>query len=113
MPIVQVWARSRGADRASAGAGRSPGRLLPAVRPGGGRLRRRRAGTGHVGAGWGAVFPPADRVGAMWVHGAMARAAADAGSDLDLSVAVRDDDFGAFASQWQAWPAARPPPPAP
>ena len=53
-----------------------------------------------------AVFAADERVRALWVHGAMARGAADAGSDLDLSVAVRDDDFGAFASQWQTWLAA-------
>jgi hypothetical protein len=53
-----------------------------------------------------AVFAADERVRALWVHGALARGAADAGSDLDLSVAVADDDFGAFASEWQTWLAA-------
>lgn len=50
-----------------------------------------------------AVFAADDRVRAMWVHGALARGAADAGSDLDVSVAVGDDDFDAFAGDWPAW----------
>ena len=39
----------------------------------------------------------------MWIHGAMARGAADAGSDLDLDIAVRDEDFDAFAATWMDW----------
>ena len=39
----------------------------------------------------------------MWIHGAMARGAADAGSDLDIDIAVRDEDFDAFASTWRDW----------
>lgn len=64
-------------------------------------------------AGYGPLFDKAaslfaadDRVRAMWVHGAMARDAADAGSDLDVSLAVRDDDFAAFAAGWKSWLAA-------
>lgn len=49
------------------------------------------------------VFAADDRVRAMWIHGAMARSAADLGSDLDVSVAVRDADFGAFAAEWETW----------
>ncbi|MGH3404943.1 MAG: hypothetical protein ACRDRJ_20920 [Streptosporangiaceae bacterium] len=33
----------------------------------------------------------------------MARHAADAGSDLDISLAVRDNDFAAFAAEWESW----------
>ena len=49
------------------------------------------------------LFAADDRVRAMWVHGAMARDAADAGSDLDVSLAVRDADFGSFAAEWETW----------
>ncbi len=52
------------------------------------------------------VFAADDRVRAVWLHGACGRGAADAGSDLDLSVAVRDDDFDAFAEGWRDWLAA-------
>jgi hypothetical protein len=53
-----------------------------------------------------ALFAADDRVRAMWVHGAMARGAADAGSDLDASVAVRDADYSAFSAEWRTWLAA-------
>ena len=53
-----------------------------------------------------AVFEADDRVRAMWLHGALARGAADAASDLDVSVAIADDDFAAFAASWQDWLAA-------
>lgn len=49
------------------------------------------------------VFAADDRVRGMWLHGAIARGAADAASDLDISLAVRDADFATFAGQWQAW----------
>jgi hypothetical protein len=49
------------------------------------------------------VFEGDQRVRAMWIHGAMARHAIDAGSDLDISIAVADDEFGAFTSTWQVW----------
>jgi len=52
------------------------------------------------------VFSADDRVRAVWLHGACGRGAADAGSDLDLSVAVRDADFEEFAGQWRDWLAA-------
>jgi hypothetical protein len=61
-------------------------------------------------AGYGPLFDRAvslfaadHRVRGMWVHGSVARGAADAGSDLDVVLAVRDKDFGAFASQWRTW----------
>jgi hypothetical protein len=53
-----------------------------------------------------AVFAADDRVRGMWIHGSTARGAADAGSDLDMALAVRDDDFGAFAGEWKTWLAA-------
>ncbi len=49
------------------------------------------------------VFAADERVRAVWLHGACGRDAADAGSDLDLSVAVRDADFDAFAEGWRDW----------
>ena len=49
------------------------------------------------------VFAADDRVRAVWLHGACGRGAADAGSDLDLSVAVRDEDFDTYADQWRDW----------
>jgi len=52
------------------------------------------------------LFAADDRVRGMWVHGAMARDAADAASDLDVSIAVRDDDFAEFAAEWATWLAA-------
>jgi hypothetical protein len=76
-------------------------------------LIRRPPGLAVLPPGYGPLFDRAaalfaadDRVRAMWVHGAMARGAADAGSDLDVSVAVRDADFGAFAAEWVTWLAA-------
>jgi hypothetical protein len=50
-----------------------------------------------------AVFAADDRVRGMWLHGAIARDGADAGSDLDIDLAVCDDDFSAFASDQNAW----------
>jgi hypothetical protein len=52
------------------------------------------------------VFAADDRVRGMWLHGSAALGTADAGSDLDVSLAVRDADFGAFAGQWETWLAA-------
>jgi hypothetical protein len=50
-----------------------------------------------------AAFEADDRVRGMWLHGAIARGGADAGSDLDIDLAVRDEDFSAFASDQEAW----------
>ena len=50
-----------------------------------------------------AVFEADGRVRAMWLHGALARGAADAASDLDISVAIADDGF---AASWRDWLAA-------
>jgi hypothetical protein len=49
------------------------------------------------------VFHRDDRVRGMWIHGAMARGGADKGSDLDVDVAVRDEDITGFAAEWQSW----------
>jgi hypothetical protein len=49
------------------------------------------------------VFEADERVRGMWLHGAIARNGADAGSDLDIDLAVRDDQFSAFASDQDAW----------
>lgn len=60
--------------------------------------------------GYGQLFDKAvevlyrdQRVRAMWLHGAFARGAADAASDLDISVAVADEAFDAFAESWRDW----------
>ena len=52
------------------------------------------------------VFAADERVRAMWLHGAVARRAADAGSDLDIDIAVADDAFEDFVAAWPAWLAA-------
>jgi len=76
-------------------------------------LIERPAGLTALADGYAALFEAAvevftadERVRGMWLHGAIARGAADAGSDLDISVAVRDADFDEFAGQWQSWLAA-------
>jgi hypothetical protein len=52
------------------------------------------------------LFAADERVRAMWLHGAIARGAADAGSDLDISVAIRDADYQDFVDGWKTWLAA-------
>lgn len=49
------------------------------------------------------VFQADERVRAMWLHGAIARGAHDAGSDLDIDIAVRDRDFDTFAAESTSW----------
>lgn len=44
-----------------------------------------------------------DRIRALWVSGSAARGVADAGSDLDLLLAVADDRFEQFADAWREW----------
>ncbi len=41
------------------------------------------------------------RVRAAWVHGSVARGDADEVSDLDVIIAVADDDIPAFAAGWR------------
>jgi Streptomycin adenylyltransferase len=43
------------------------------------------------------------RIRALWLSGSLARGDADAGSDLDVILAVRDDDFDEFAAGWPDW----------
>jgi hypothetical protein len=83
------------------------------VPPGDSPLVSRPAALAVLPPGYGPLFDKAaalfasdDRVRAMWVHGALARGEADAGSDLDISLAVRDADFTAFAARWEEWLAA-------
>lgn len=49
------------------------------------------------------VFHADERVRGMWLHGAVARGALDAGGDLDITIAVRDEDFDDFAAAWTVW----------
>jgi len=49
------------------------------------------------------VFQADQRVRAMWLHGAIAGGAHDAASDLDIDIAVRDEDFAAFTDESHAW----------
>jgi hypothetical protein len=49
------------------------------------------------------IFQADDRVRGMWLHGAIARGAHDAGSDLDIDIAVRDEDFDTFAAESASW----------
>jgi hypothetical protein len=58
--------------------------------------------------GYGALFDRAldlarddERVRALWLSGSLARGTADAASDLDLLIAVRDADLEAFAAGWR------------
>lgn len=53
-----------------------------------------------------AIFEADDRVRGMWLHGAIARGAADAGSDLDISIAISDELFEQFCADWEDWLAA-------
>jgi predicted nucleotidyltransferase len=50
-----------------------------------------------------ALFHADERVRALWVHGAIARGVQDAGSDLDIAIAVRDADFDAFTAESALW----------
>jgi hypothetical protein len=53
-----------------------------------------------------AVLAADQRVRGIWLAGALGRGAADAASDLDFAIAVRDEEFEAFAAGWRAWLAA-------
>lgn len=44
-----------------------------------------------------------ERIRALWLSGSLARGDADAGSDLDVLLAVADDDRDAFADNWREW----------
>jgi hypothetical protein len=44
-----------------------------------------------------------DRIRAVWLSGSLARGTADAGSDLDVLIAVAADSFDEFAASWRDW----------
>jgi hypothetical protein len=44
-----------------------------------------------------------DRVRAMWLSGSLGRGVADAGSDLDVVLAVAPAAFDTFAASWRDW----------
>lgn len=50
-----------------------------------------------------AVTTTDERIRGLWLSGSLARGVSDSGSDLDLIVAVRDEDFADFAQTWQDW----------
>jgi hypothetical protein len=61
-----------------------------------------------LSSGYRAIFENArrvcesdERVRALWLSGSLARGAADAASDLDLLIAVRDADLADFATGWR------------
>lgn len=47
-----------------------------------------------------------ERIRAMWLSGSLGRGVADAGSDLDVVLAVAPDAFDDFAAAWRDWLAA-------
>jgi hypothetical protein len=44
-----------------------------------------------------------DRIRAVWLSGSIGRGVADAGSDLDVAIAVAPGEFDAFAMAWRDW----------
>jgi hypothetical protein len=44
-----------------------------------------------------------DRIRAMWLSGSLGRGVADAGSDLDVVLAIRPDAFEDFSATWRDW----------
>jgi len=44
-----------------------------------------------------------DRIRSLWLGGSVGRAVADAGSDLDVVLAIRPAAFDDFAAGWQDW----------
>ena len=63
-----------------------------------------------LSSGYRALFESArrvceadERVRALWLSGSLGRGDADAASDLDLLVAVRDDALDEFARGWREW----------
>lgn len=44
-----------------------------------------------------------ERIRGLWLSGSLARGSADAGSDLDLLVALADDAYDGFVSDWRNW----------
>jgi hypothetical protein len=50
-----------------------------------------------------AVCEPDERIRGLWLSGSLARGNADAGSDLDLLLAVDDDAWDTFTADWRHW----------
>src|SRR5690242_4907314 len=50
-----------------------------------------------------AVCEPDTRIRGLWLSGSLARGSADAGSDLDLLLAVSDADYEDFIADWRSW----------
>jgi hypothetical protein len=50
-----------------------------------------------------AVVEPDERIRAFWLSGSLARGDGDAGSDLDVLLAVADDQLDDFAEGWREW----------
>ncbi|MBO0811977.1 MAG: nucleotidyltransferase domain-containing protein [Microlunatus sp.] len=46
---------------------------------------------------------PDQRIRGLWLSGSLARGTADSGSDLDLLLALRDDDYQDFVAGWRSW----------
>jgi hypothetical protein len=44
-----------------------------------------------------------DRIRALWLSGSVGRGIADAGSDLDIVLAVAPADYDGFAASWRDW----------
>ena len=44
-----------------------------------------------------------ERVVRIWLSGSLGRGAADAGSDLDVVIAVAGPEFDGFAAAWREW----------
>lgn len=44
-----------------------------------------------------------ERIRALWLSGSLAKGTADGGSDLDVVLALRDEDFDDFAATWRDW----------
>lgn len=49
------------------------------------------------------VAEPDPRIRGLWLSGSLARGTADAGSDLDLVLAIADDAFDDFVDGWRHW----------
>ena len=49
------------------------------------------------------LVEPDERIRGLWLSGSVARGTADAGSDLDLLLAVADPDFDGFIDGWRGW----------
>ncbi len=50
-----------------------------------------------------AVVDDDSRIRALWLGGSVGRGSADVGSDLDVLLAVADDDYAAFWADWRRW----------